>query len=91
MLSIVIKFESEKFAVPFKGEEEEYEVFFRPLWGWATDLLDDPQLAPFFVWDAQRLSKFNGTSFVRFFDEPWTADRMWNIQVWLGAYYYTGA
>ena len=76
-----MKFESEKFTVPFKEDKEEYEVFFRPLWDWATDLLDDLLLAPFFVWDAQRLSKFNGTSFVRFFHEPWTANRMWDIQV----------
>lgn len=65
----------------YKEETVQYDVIFRPLWDWAMDLVDDPQLAPFFVWDSQRLSKFNGTSFTRFIHEPWTADRMWDIQV----------
>ncbi|KAH7906115.1 hypothetical protein BJ138DRAFT_1223855 [Hygrophoropsis aurantiaca] len=33
-----------------------------------------------FVFDAQHLSKYNGTSFVCFFDEPWTADSFWDVQ-----------
>jgi hypothetical protein len=70
MLTGVVKFELEKFTVPFKEDKEEYEVFFRLLWDWATDLLDDPLLIPFFVWDAQC-----------FFHEPWTANHMWDIQV----------
>jgi len=76
-----IKFNMEKVIVPYKKETYEYNMFFRPLWDWATDLLSDPQFAPLFVWDAQRLSKYNGTSFVRFYHEPWTANRMWEIQV----------
>jgi Plavaka transposase len=59
----------------------DYDIHFRPLWDWALDMLSDHHLAPLFVWDAQRLSKFNGDSFVRFFHEPWTANRMWEIQV----------
>jgi hypothetical protein len=41
----------------------------------------DPFLVPHFQWDAQRLSKFDGTKYVRFIDEPTTADRFWDIQV----------
>jgi len=44
-------------------------------------MLQDPLLAPHFVWDAQRLYKHNGTRYERFIDEPWTADRWWRIQV----------
>ncbi|KAG2092954.1 uncharacterized protein F5147DRAFT_747983 [Suillus discolor] len=40
----------------------------------------DHRLAPHFVFDAQRLSKFNGEQFVRFIDEPWTANAFWNAQ-----------
>ncbi|KAG2039871.1 hypothetical protein BDR03DRAFT_932955 [Suillus americanus] len=37
-------------------------------------------LAPHFVFDAQRLYKFNGTCFVCFIDEPWTANAFWDAQ-----------
>ncbi|KAG1859232.1 hypothetical protein F4604DRAFT_1882756 [Suillus subluteus] len=52
-----------------------------PLWEWALDLLDTPVLAPHFVWDAQRVYKHNGTEFERFYNEPWTGDRWWDVQV----------
>ncbi|KAG0692108.1 hypothetical protein DFH29DRAFT_985943 [Suillus ampliporus] len=44
-----------------------------PLWEWALNLLDNPVLAPHFVWDAQHVYKHNGTEFERFYNEPWTA------------------
>ncbi|KAF8123980.1 hypothetical protein EV363DRAFT_1403462 [Boletus edulis] len=68
-------------SVPYKQETLEFEVYTRPLWEWALDLLEDPLLAPHFVWDAQRLYKHDGTRFERFIHEPWTADRWWDIQV----------
>ncbi|KAG2150890.1 hypothetical protein DEU56DRAFT_908528 [Suillus clintonianus] len=52
----------------------------RDLWEWAADLLRDPRLFPHMVFDAQRLSKFDGKTFVRFIDEPFTADTFWNVQ-----------
>jgi len=67
--------------VPYKKEQRVFEVYARPIWDWALDLLDNPLLAPHFVWDAQRVYKHNGTNFERFFSEPWTADRWWDIQV----------
>ncbi|KAG1811595.1 hypothetical protein EV424DRAFT_1327573 [Suillus variegatus] len=66
--------------VTYKRNEQEYEVHARPIWDWALDLLDNPMLAPHFVWDACRVYKHNGTEFERFFDEPWTGDRWWDIQ-----------
>jgi hypothetical protein len=56
-------------------------MHFRPLFDWALDQLDHPRLIPHFVWDAVRLSKFNGVCWIRFIHEPWTADNWWNIQV----------
>lgn len=53
----------------------------RPLWDWAKELVQDPTLAPYFEWDAQRLSKYDGKRFERFIHEPWTADEFWDIQV----------
>jgi hypothetical protein len=64
-----------------KGDVRTFEVVFRPLWDWAMDLIQDERLRPHFVWDAQRLYKYNGAVFERFYHEPWTADRFWNIQV----------
>lgn len=51
------------------------------LWEWAVDMVVNPLLAPYFVWDACELSKFNGEEFVRFIHEPWTANRLWEVQV----------
>ena len=56
-------------------------MWYRSLWDWACDLLKDPCIGLHFVFDAQRLSKFDGESFVRFIDEPYTADDLWNYQV----------
>jgi hypothetical protein len=65
----------------YKKNEQVYEVHARPIWDWALDLLDNPLLAPHFVWDACRVYKHNGAQFERFFNEPWTGDRWWDIQV----------
>ncbi|KAG1819402.1 hypothetical protein DFJ58DRAFT_720208 [Suillus subalutaceus] len=73
-------FERHVVPVEYKKENIEYEVYSRPLWDWALDLLDNPLLAPQFVWDAQRLYKHDGTDFERFFHEPWTGDRWWDLQ-----------
>lgn len=58
-----------------------FEVWTRPLWEWTQDLLESPEMIGHFEWDAQRLSKFDGERFVQFYDEPWTAERFWEIQV----------
>ena len=46
-------------------------------------MLQDEDLIHHFVWDAQRVSKFDGSSksWVQVFDEPWTGERFWEIQV----------
>ncbi|KIK76187.1 hypothetical protein PAXRUDRAFT_18386 [Paxillus rubicundulus Ve08.2h10] len=64
----------------YKKQPVTYEVHTRPVWEWALDLLANPLLAPYFVWDAERLYKHNGTEYERFFHEPWTADCWWDIQ-----------
>jgi hypothetical protein len=45
------------------------------------DLVKNPLLASLFEWDAQRLFKFDGKTYVRFFHEPWTGDKFWKAQV----------
>ncbi|KAG1859234.1 hypothetical protein F4604DRAFT_1589105 [Suillus subluteus] len=68
-------FEKHVVSVPHKKEELEFDVHTRPLWDWALDLLQDPLLAPHFIWDAQHLYKRDGTDFKQFIHEPWTADQ----------------
>jgi hypothetical protein len=70
-------------SVPFTGDEElqEYDVHYRDLWELAADMLHNPQLFPHFTFDAHRLSKFDGNTFVSFVDEPFTARDIWNVQV----------
>ncbi|KAG2043250.1 hypothetical protein BDR03DRAFT_1005327 [Suillus americanus] len=73
-------FTKEEVTVSFCGVDQTFPLFHRSLWDWVTDLLQDPQVGPHFVFDAQRLSKFNGEKFVRFIHEPWTANAFWEYQ-----------
>ncbi|KAG1799033.1 uncharacterized protein HD556DRAFT_1231771 [Suillus plorans] len=73
-------FEKHTITTRHKREDLAFHVYTRPLWDWALDLLQDPLLAPHFVWDAQRVYKHDGTRYERFYHEPWTADRWWNVQ-----------
>ncbi|KAJ7086268.1 hypothetical protein C8R44DRAFT_650957 [Mycena epipterygia] len=47
-------------AVKYKGADQIFEMHARPLWDWTLDLIQDPRLAPFFIWDAQKNYKYNG-------------------------------
>ncbi|KAG2142988.1 hypothetical protein DEU56DRAFT_870535 [Suillus clintonianus] len=67
-------------SVAHRDDVHDFNMHYRPLWDWALDLLRDSRFAKHFVFDAQRLYKFNGERFVRFFDEPWTANSFWEAQ-----------
>ncbi|KAI0073421.1 hypothetical protein K474DRAFT_1677885 [Panus rudis PR-1116 ss-1] len=67
-------------SVPYKRTVREHPVHYRSLWDWTLEQLHNPFLAPHFVWDAQRLYRFNGEMFKHFLDEPWTASNWWDIQ-----------
>ncbi|KAG0708024.1 hypothetical protein DFH29DRAFT_979603 [Suillus ampliporus] len=73
-------FSKHEVPVTYKRNEQVYEVHAQPILEWALDLLDNPLLAPHFVWDACRVYKHTGTEFECFFDELWTGDRWWDIQ-----------
>lgn len=74
------QFQHKTFEVDYKGEDLEFEVSTRPMFSWVEELADDPNIIPLFQWDAMRLYKYDGTKWVRFIDEPCTADDWWNIQ-----------
>ncbi|KAI6018654.1 hypothetical protein BKA83DRAFT_4464950 [Pisolithus microcarpus] len=59
---------------------QEFTVYCHLLWDWACSLLKHPSIGPHFIFDMQHLSKFNSSSFICFIDEPWMADKFWNIQ-----------
>ncbi|KAI6010037.1 hypothetical protein BKA83DRAFT_4467647 [Pisolithus microcarpus] len=62
------------------GEPHEFPMYYRPLMDWAIDLLKHPGVGLHFVFDAVRLFKFDGSTFVHFVDELWTAAEFWNVQ-----------
>ncbi|KAG9309309.1 hypothetical protein JVU11DRAFT_10797 [Chiua virens] len=64
----------------YQKQLKTFDVHMRPLWDWALDLLNNPRLAPHFVWDAQRVYRHDGDTYKRFYTEPWTGDRWWEIQ-----------
>ncbi|KAJ7707650.1 hypothetical protein B0H17DRAFT_1033442 [Mycena rosella] len=64
------EFKKYEVAVKYKGVDQKFEMHARPLWNWALDLIQDPRLAPFFVWDAERKYKYDGSSFSKLPDSP---------------------
>ncbi|KAF7296941.1 hypothetical protein MIND_00925900 [Mycena indigotica] len=66
--------------VEYKGQPRTFEMHARPLWDWSLDLVQDPRLAPYFFWDAERRFRFDGTSWVPFYTEPWTGSAFWDAQ-----------
>ncbi|KAI6146925.1 hypothetical protein BKA82DRAFT_35708 [Pisolithus tinctorius] len=76
----VTPFTRHNVTAPYKGENLTFPVYACSLWEWALDLLSNPLLAPHFVWDAQQVFQHNGHEYERFYSEPWTGDRWWDIQ-----------
>ena len=76
-----IQFVKHTVEIEYKGETLSYDVWIRPLWSWCEELLLDPELIKEFRWDAEQLYKYDGEKWVRFIDEPWTADGWWAFQV----------
>ncbi|KAG1838310.1 hypothetical protein F4604DRAFT_1997251 [Suillus subluteus] len=73
-------FTQDVISVPYDDTIRQFDLYYRDLWEWAADLLRDPRLFPHMVFDAQRFSKFDGKTFIRFVDKPFTADAFWNVQ-----------
>ncbi|KAK0467597.1 hypothetical protein IW261DRAFT_1553860 [Armillaria novae-zelandiae] len=69
-------------SLEYKEEIQEYMLHFQPLWDWTLNLLSDPTLSPFFVWDAVKIFQLDEktNTRMRIFDEPWTGDLLWKVQ-----------
>ncbi|KAK0471583.1 hypothetical protein IW261DRAFT_1571875 [Armillaria novae-zelandiae] len=79
---LLVTFKKEKLSLEYKEETQEYMLHFRPLWDWTLNLLSDPTLSPFFVWDAVKIFQLDEktNTRMRIFDEPWTGDLLWKVQ-----------
>ncbi|KAI8993803.1 hypothetical protein BD414DRAFT_456923 [Trametes punicea] len=73
-------FLEQELEVPYLDTHRIYNFHYRPLWEWALSLVRDPVLAPLFNWHARRFYKWDGAHWIRFVDEPYTADLWWNIE-----------
>ncbi|KAF8268010.1 hypothetical protein EI94DRAFT_1801019 [Lactarius quietus] len=73
-------FELSTTDVLYKGKQMKFDVYHRPLWEWATDLIQSPQLAPHFRWDMEKIYWCSEASSHRVFNEPCSADAFWEVQ-----------
>ncbi|KAJ7509461.1 hypothetical protein B0H11DRAFT_2168801 [Mycena galericulata] len=74
------EFVEDTITIPYKTENHQFKTYTHPLWDWVLSLVQDPNLASCFVWDAEKVYKYNGDTYVRFYHEPWTADAFWSGQ-----------
>jgi|ERR1700688_164812 len=86
---VSLKFNRYELTATYSRHEIAFDFWCRSLWDWVLDLVGNPALAPYFEWDAQKVFKHDGSKFVRFFNEPWTADRSWEVQVSISNYIST--
>ncbi|KAK0499285.1 hypothetical protein EDD18DRAFT_1102660 [Armillaria luteobubalina] len=79
---LLVMFKKEKLSLEYGEEIREYMLHFWPLWDWTLNLLSDPALSPFFVWDAMKIFQLDEKTNTRMwiFDEPWTGDLLWKVQ-----------
>ncbi|KAK0474683.1 hypothetical protein EDD18DRAFT_1116421 [Armillaria luteobubalina] len=75
------QFTKTTFSVPLGKQNYEFDVYHRDLWSWTLDILQDPVLAPYIIWDAQQLFKCKGDGTSEwFYTEPWTGNIFWEVQ-----------
>ena len=71
---ITLKFNQHELTATHSRHEIAFNFWCRSLWDWVLDLVGNPDLAPYFEWDAQKVFKHDGLKFVWFFTEPVTLD-----------------
>ncbi|KAF8593737.1 hypothetical protein BDV93DRAFT_516331 [Ceratobasidium sp. AG-I] len=75
--TVLTPFEQVDYTIPYPsstGEDMKLTVWIKPLMGWLLELLDNPELQPHFHFHAQRKFRAERNEWIRFVDEPWTAD-----------------
>ncbi|KAJ7090711.1 hypothetical protein C8R44DRAFT_835939 [Mycena epipterygia] len=76
----VVQFETGEVEAEFQGTTYKYQFQYRNPWKWIVDLLTDPTLSSDIHWyPVQKFVCEDGVT-IRIFDEPYTANKWWNIQ-----------
>ncbi|KAI0690406.1 hypothetical protein C8T65DRAFT_745808 [Cerioporus squamosus] len=73
-------FEAKEFVVEYEHGPKTYKFQHRDAWDWAESLLVDPLMCRHFVWHAYKQFKRINGKWVRFIDEPFTADRLYDLE-----------
>ncbi|PCH42571.1 hypothetical protein WOLCODRAFT_71761, partial [Wolfiporia cocos MD-104 SS10] len=73
-------FEKHTITVPYKNETREFNVYGQDVWEWVLDLLKNPTLSQHWHWNPTRLYRYTGSDWERLIHEPWTGDRLWEVQ-----------
>ncbi|KIK69151.1 hypothetical protein GYMLUDRAFT_152168 [Collybiopsis luxurians FD-317 M1] len=76
------QFITEQIEVPYREQNESFDISYRPLWDWIEEQLMDRRVVSQMEWHARRLYRFEKESGLwrHWIDEPWTAKRWWDIQ-----------
>ncbi|PPQ82862.1 hypothetical protein CVT24_008300 [Panaeolus cyanescens] len=74
------RFAKIEIPIAFDTMSQTVDFWYRDIWACVVEWIEDPLLAEHFRWDAVRIYKYDGKQFVRFVDEPWTANRFWEFQ-----------
>ncbi|EIW78662.1 hypothetical protein CONPUDRAFT_156628 [Coniophora puteana RWD-64-598 SS2] len=74
------KFHKEEVHATYGVVDGKFDVYYRDVWEWTTELLRNPRIFPQFIFDAQKFFRFDGGRFSHVIDEPFTADLFWNCQ-----------
>ncbi|KAJ7875714.1 hypothetical protein B0H14DRAFT_2568563 [Mycena olivaceomarginata] len=75
-----VQFQTGHVEADFDGVTYKFEFQYRDPWKWIVDLLSDPTLASDIHWHPVRKFLFKDGVKVQLFDEPYTANKWWNIQ-----------
>ncbi len=67
--------------MPYDKKTLEFDMHCRSLWQWALALIRDPTLAQHIVWHAVKQFKMTDGTWLRFWDEPNTANYWWEVEV----------
>lgn len=62
-------------------EPRSFEFWYREPWDWVLEIIKEPCLKNHIVWDPERNYKWDGMTWERIYDEPWSSDAWWRAQV----------
>ena len=69
-----------------KEDDIIYEMMGCPLSSWVDSIMSDKTLLPLCQFDAVRVDQYDGNTFDRRYNEPWTGEAWWEAQVQYSRY-----